>query len=331
MHTNSLPPSDRPEVDTAPSTAARRSNGTVNPAISDDLVKLLTEYRDTHDLTNAELGRQLAYSAASISQYLNKVYPGDITQFERRIADLLSNASRRIERGSRVVESEVTRRVCATLELIRKTNDVGILSGEAGEGKSSGLELYSMKNPLSIVITATAWASGPHDIERLIWEQVSHRGWSGTTSRGAFLAHSLRGSNRLLIIDNAHKLSRKALQWVFDFHDATKCGVVLVGNPEIIEKIEDSDQRFSRVGLNIELKVKDRTPLVRHLVSTIVADAPEELFPLAMKVAEERGHFRALEKQLQLSAELKNGNSRLTWTDAFQAAHTKLVRKYNLN
>jgi DNA transposition AAA+ family ATPase len=156
------------------------------------------------------------------------------------------------------------------------------------------------------------------------------------------MVNKLRGSDRLLIVDDAHKLTRPALQWFFDFHDATQVPVALVGTYELLDKLEDDTQRFSRVGYHEEIKhtdaggklVVDRA-LVKHLVKQLVPAAngeSESLCDLAEQVAEQHGHYRSVHKQLKLAIEIKAGSKAdITWVQAFRAAHTKLIRKYKLS
>jgi hypothetical protein len=64
----------------------------------------------------------------------------------------------------------------------------------------------------------------------------------------------LAGSNRLIIVDEAHKLSDNGLELVRELHDATGCPFLLFAINELWERIErsagpDSGQLFSRVDI----------------------------------------------------------------------------------
>ena len=57
---------------------------------------------------------------------------------------------------------------------------------------------------------------------------------------------------------------------------------------------------------------------------------------LCEQVAKEHGHYRSAHKQLKVAEELRCGSyqgkgKRLTYVEAFRAAHSMLVRNYNLN
>jgi len=123
-------------------------------------------------------------------------------------------------------------------------------------------------------------------------------------------------------------MTASARQWIFDFHDATGCPIALVGNPEVLSAIRENDQQFSRIGLRTEVKGDKASADVDRLISIHWPAAAESLNGAAIKVIKERGHLRALKKQLLLARDISpTFDSPL---EAFQAAHTKLVRDYAL-
>ncbi len=91
-------------------------------------------------LSNSHIGRAVGYSAAVISQYLapdgNK-YTGRIAELESRIRDWLRQRERERKLSVELIECEVANSVCAALDQVRRTNDVGLVYGDAGIGKTS--------------------------------------------------------------------------------------------------------------------------------------------------------------------------------------------------
>jgi hypothetical protein len=68
------------------------------------------------------------------------------------------------------------------------------------------------------------------------------------------------------------------------------------------------------------------------LIASFAPRSGEELIEACKHVAGEQGHYRAVRKQLMLTSAMmetvKPGE--ITWTDAFRAAHKKLIRGYDL-
>jgi DNA transposition AAA+ family ATPase len=110
------------------------------------------------------------------------------------------------------MECEVSRQIGSAIEAIRRTNDIGLILGDAGVGKTCALALYCEENPTCIMITIPEWAHDMRSVEGRIFAAIAHGDWDGRTKRGDYLAIRLKGSNRLIVVDNAHKLTRPALR-----------------------------------------------------------------------------------------------------------------------
>lgn len=297
----------------------------------------LLELRERTGLSNNQLARKIGCSPSIISQWLapegNK-YTGDIARWERSAEDFIRNDARRRSSGVETTDCDVATQMRSAFELIRKTNDVGLLLAESGYGKTRGLELYQAQNPTVIVFQVRSWAADKGSVEGVLFEAIGRAGYDGRTKRATFMSMKLTGSDRLLIVDDAHKLTRPALQWLFDFTDETQTPLALVGTFELEDKVADDAQRFSRIGLRVELVPTNVRDLIKHLIKSHapgLSAGQSDLVDLCEQVANEHGHFRAVHKQLKLMAELKEHSEKsVTWQEAFRQAHTQMVRRYKL-
>ncbi len=320
-----------------PPEAKEAAEEAVNPVLREQLTAL----REQPGWSNNQIAKRLGCNPSYVSQYISKgLCPGDLSSFERKVVDFLQNETRRRASGVETAVCNASGQVKTALEYIRKTNDVGAILGESGEGKTRGEELYIADNPTAIFYRTTVWSADKQSVESAMFELVGRAGYDGRTKRAFFIVDKMRGSDRLVIVDDAHKLTRPALQWWFDFHDATLCPVAFVGTYALLDKLEDDTQRFSRTGMQYEIKSQDDKgnlivdrPLIKHLIKQLVPDCNGELTDLAdlcEQVASNHGHYRSVHKQLKLSVEIKGGKTSLAWCKAFRSAHTMLVRNYKL-
>jgi len=331
MHNDSLPPSDRDELPEKP--AAKLFP--CNPVLRDRL----REMRDAEGSiwSNNKFATRLGISSAVISQYLNDdgcKYNGDIKTLERNIDDFLRNEERRRASGIDTTWCDAAEQMRKAFQYIRKTNDIGAIVAESGEGKSRGIELIREENPLAILFHVRAWSCDKNSLQSALWDVIPHNGYDSQTKRASFIVTSLRGSDRPLLVDDAHKLTRPALHLLFDLWDETNIPITLIGTADILPKLEDDSQRFSRVGLYFTVRpdTKKSRVLLEHMVTKLAPGANgdrEELLDLCEQVAKQAGHFRSVHKQLKLAAELRNGKD-AAWPKAFRAAHTLLKREYQL-
>lgn len=287
-------------------------------AASPSIRERLRELTDTAAgrFTIGQAARKTGWSPSVISQYLAGKYPGDNAKVERSLCDWFDAIERERQIGVAPVRSEATEQMAEALELIRSTNDAGVLFGDAGIGKSTGIALYMEDHPTSILITMSRWNRDQGSIERRLMEVLGKGDRKATETRGEYIVRRLTGSSRLIIVDNAHKATRPALEWLIDCHDATGCPLALVGNEEVTGKIDDNAQRHSRMLYRRRIdgmtRAKDKKPvfnprpLIRHIAREIVPDWPlGEVERHVEAVTESDGRFRNVTKLLKLGREFE--------------------------
>lgn len=287
--------------------------------------------RDQEGISTNRLARRLGYSPSVVSQWLNGAYKGDTGKIERRIEDWLSNFSRRRLVGVSLIPSEATRTVISALEAIRQTEDVGVIFGDAGIGKTSAIEMYLSENPLAISVSLDRRHGTAIQIERLLAEVVDPGGRKADTTRWSRLLEALSGSGRFLIVDNCHRATRSGLELLFDLHDKTGIPIAMVGNEEVLRLIDQSDQMSSRIGISQPVTMANPRPLVRHLVSEIAPGFSGRVEDLAEQVADGPGRIRAAKKEIALAGLIARRSSvPMSPEAAFAAAHVRLRRNYAL-
>lgn len=318
-----------PEKDTTTAPAAPQAS--YKKTYDAELRTRLVAYRVEHNLTNAQLGRELGgVGVTQVSKYLNGTPEGDVVRLEEAARELLRTASTRRRVAKGLFETDASTEINVTCELIRRTNDIGLIHGPAGAGKTKGIDLYCAANALTLHVTLSKWDSGPGGLEAAIAEQLDEKTRTRRERRSTWMRAQLKGSNRLLIIDNAHRLTRSALAWLFDFHDATQLPIALVGNPEVLELIKENDQQFSRIGVETPVEVESAEAFARNMLRLHCPEHTAELLKLATAVVRERGHGRALLKHLLLVPEFIDPAGGIDARKAFRLAHTRLVNSYSL-
>lgn len=290
-----------------------------------------------------DLARELDSNDSAVSRYLNGTPTGDVETLEQVIADVLESESRRRKQTHALFDNAISRAVAGNITLIRDTNDVGVIHGDAGIGKSSGAELYVRKHPAAKMITIIPEENRKsHILQKLLAGKIIRKPKHGRKpSRVEKVIERYRGSNIPLIIDNAHLCAVQALAFLIYFNDETGVPVILMGNSdELLGKLKNHDQLYSRIGSCWEVKLEQPSAdgkkavdctveITRRLLREMDPTCEEELLPLATVVAAEKGHFRSLRKQVALAREFRKGTG-LSWEAAFRAAHRKLVRNYEL-
>lgn len=322
---------DKP-LSTAPALALATRVKTFNEPLRQEL----DSYKQEMGITNGALSKQLGVSETAVVKYLGGKPEGDVARFEARADSLMRNQLIRQNSKATLTETNVTSAMIGHFQTTQKTNDVSLVVGPSGIGKSCGCAWHLHRNPIHILVQASVLQYSKQHVFAQVWKSAGPRSWKTKEgSQFSTLCKVLAGSDRQIIVDDAHRLTVSGLKAVFALHDATDCPVSLVAFEDDVEELVQQDgQLFSRIGLKTTLKLKSTTELATHLIAQFVPDSGEELLPLALQVIQEQGHGRALRKQLLLAREMKEaadgGRRRIDWVTAFRAAHTRLIRPYSL-
>ncbi|MCX6896299.1 MAG: ATP-binding protein [Verrucomicrobia bacterium] len=205
----------------------------------------------------------------------------------------------------------------------------------SGGGKTRGEELYLKENPLAIHFQVRSWNCDKNSVEGALFKAVGSAGYDNQTKRAEFLVSKLTGSDRLLVIGDAHKLTKAALQWVVDFWEATLIPIALVGTQQLHTLLMSDTQRFSRIQLWNEIKPSNPRTLITHLATSLMPELNGELetvCDLGEQIISHEGLYRAVYKQFKLAEEIRAGAKKpITATQAVRSAHTKLLRDWQLN
>ncbi|ODU24022.1 MAG: hypothetical protein ABS95_02520 [Verrucomicrobia bacterium SCN 57-15] len=283
---------------------AATNHKTFNP----ELLTRLKAYSDTNKLSLNQLGLQLAAHPSAISKYLNGKPEGDVNRLEASIEDLLKNASSRvIEKKEEFFHTNITDTIFTAFNTIRHDIDFGLLTGDAGIGKTTAIQMYLAKNPLAINVYLHARARNALSVERLIASEIDIARWDRRMPLFDFICQRLKGSNRLLIVDNGQRLSRGGLDLLFDLHDLAEIPVCILGNPEeLYPKISRNDQMFSRVGYKRDLNLIDNPLAPCKAMVEKYAPSFKNHFAIVAKTVNEKGHLRFLKKLLKKMEVLVN-------------------------
>jgi DNA transposition AAA+ family ATPase len=286
--------------------------------------------------SNNKIARKLGVNSSYVSQYCTgKEFNGDLVLFEKKLEDFFRNEARRRASGVETIATEETRAIGSALEILRKLNEIGCIVLPSGGSKTRGEELYIRDNPLAIHFQVRAWNCDKNSVEGALFKAVGTAGWDGQTKRAEFLVAKLTGSDRLLIIGDAHKLTKAALQWVVDFWEATLIPIALVGTHALHDLLMSDTQRFSRIQLWNEIDPANPRPLITHLATSLMPELNGELEPvcdLGEQIAAHEGLYRAVYKQFKLAQEIRaSAKKPITAVQAVRSAHTKLLRDWSLS
>lgn len=214
----------------------------------------IVAYRDGMGKSQSEIAKELGVSAGLLSAFIGGTYKTPHTLIPKIEALLSKNESRKLApKAPPFAVTTVSKMVMDAIEYCHLQGKIGVIYGDAGIGKTMAIAEYCEKNPSSIWITispAFATMSGVNDLlsEKVgVREKNARRVYSELVSR-------LKGSGRIIIIDEAQHLTKKTLEHLRSISDEAGIGICLIGNEEVYSRLKgtgkaDFAQIFSRIGI----------------------------------------------------------------------------------
>lgn len=307
-----------------------------------DLIIALRTYQRAQGLTDSTkdldvLARRMGTSQTYLFRYLRGDFRGDLARFESRIRSFLDGDEvERAETNTTIISQDfIIGGMNSFLRQVKAHGFVGIGHGPAGRGKTFAAKLYAAQHSTTtIYLHVSVWQAGRHDITRAIARAMQLTRPAKGQSLDDALVAKLVGSDRLIIIDNAHRLTEGARRWLADFWDIAQVPIALIGNPEIEQQWARNDQHGSRVGLHrdvtLDLVRSERCTAkatAGHLLRLHLpeaADVPEVVADAAQAI-QAFGGCRSVTMRARLAKNILSGGRVQDPSEAWHLAKTQLI------
>ncbi|EBF8755913.1 ATPase [Salmonella enterica] len=224
-----------------------------------DIITQLKDVMDAHGYSQGQVARAIGRSSATMNQYVQGKYNGDIADMEERIGHFLRRVREKqnaLRIDERFVSTPTASKGLEVLSYAHLESEICVLYGAAGLGKTMILKEYARRDSNVIFIEAD-----PGFTARTLLEELCGR--LRLNKNGNIHAlievcvEKLKDSGRLLVIDEAELLPYRALEVIRRLHDKAGIGVVLAGMPRLIVNLKgkrgEYAQLYSRVALALDL------------------------------------------------------------------------------
>ena len=217
-------------------------------------------FLDATGWPQTRLAKSAGISTSALSQFMSHQYPGDTDRVKVKVEAILN---REEEKSALTVDSKsfidttISRRVFDIARACHLFQEIGVCYSQAGLGKTESAREYASRNNDAILIEAD-----PGYTAKVLFQEL--RDIVGGTSRlnlhSMFVdcCEKLKGSGRLLMIDEAEQLPYRALEMLRRLHDKTQIGILLLGMPKLLGNLRgiksEYAQLYSRVGMAVKLQ-----------------------------------------------------------------------------
>lgn len=230
--------------------------------ISEQRERLQSHIDDPDNRVSANaISRSLGVSSAQLSQFLNEKYTGDNLGLAEKIESFLKRQNERVDYTEILtdpLDTKNVRRVQNVLRICHVEGEMGVITGDAGLSKTTGLKKYTSENPGGVIMIEVI----PGTTSKTLMTEIHKAcGLSGEGIQWHMfheVVEKLNKSDRLIIIDEAEHLPTSALELARRIHDKAGIGIVFVGLPRLLSNLRGKKSEFrqlySRIGIKAELK-----------------------------------------------------------------------------
>lgn len=218
-----------------------------------DKAAAIAKWLDEHKQSKAWLSRKSNIPNGTLSQILAGKYVSSPTRQLNQMQAVLEVEGERLQDGTPgYVKGSVHKLLSVVCDRTRKHQNFGVITGYVGVGKSRFLEEYAKAAPMTLLIEVSPNMT-PGVLMTELLQQLNNAIPVGLDRKFRELVRVLKGTNYLVIADEAEKMSTGALEYLRRIRDMAQIGVVLAGTEKLTGLIKPEhgqfDQIRSRVGM----------------------------------------------------------------------------------
>lgn len=224
-----------------------------------NVITQLKDVMDTHGYSQGQVARAIGRSVTAMNLYVQGKYNGDIADMEERIGNFIRRVREKqnaLRIDERFVSTPTARKGLEVLAYAHQECEICVLYGAAGLGKTMTLKEYARRDDAVIFIEADPGYTARTLLEELCGRLKQNKNGNIHTLID-LCVEKLKGTGRLLIIDEAELLPYRALEVIRRLHDKAGIGVVMAGMPRLITNLKgkrgEFAQLYSRVALALDM------------------------------------------------------------------------------
>lgn len=287
-------------------------------------------------INERNIAKESGVNASALNQFLNRTKSK--TRFDTvhdRLQTWYDTFQRRLEAekelpdGPGFIHTNAAERIENAITYAHMANDISLIYGGAGVGKTETFREYVRNNSGVCLATMTAVHSTLKASMAEIGKCLGVKHAKDNASLFDQICEQLKAKRGLLIIDEAQHLHIRSLDQLRQIHDATGCGLVLAGNEQVYSNItggnraEYLDRLYSRVGMRT--RIQGVIPGDAEKIASAWGITDEAIISIIIDISRRPGALRTVHKTIKYAC-LLSGN-RKPQTKHIRAAYKRLTEE----
>lgn len=218
-----------------------------------DKAKAVMAWLREHEQNRAWLARKVRMSGSTLSQVLNGKYPSSPSSYLDQMLAVLQLETERLGDGpAGYVEGSVHKLVFVVCDRTRKHRTMGVVVGHVGVGKTRTLREHQVRRPQTLMVEANPLMM-PGSMMTELLEKLGTSVPHGLDSKFQALVAALKGTNYLLLVDEAENMSGQALHYLRRIRDKAEVGIVLAGTPKLHTILNPEHGQFEQIRSRVSM------------------------------------------------------------------------------
>lgn len=316
---------------------------------NEDLRKRLVRWRDTNGQPSlSTMAKMLDSNPSQLSRYLQGQPLGDVPKLEDAILSMLSRPASSAPQGA-IAHTSLVRQVSNAAACAIATRLPCLIYAPPGMGLTTAIQVYADADPLAIVLRPTSGRGGSRFLERSLYARLSTRGGVPKgMDRWDWIVQELTGAGRLIIVDDAWRLTKAGESWLFDLGEAAGCPLLLCDKAD--RDLADASARATVAAATTSRFLRRHSDFAHRLAlcrpgtldkpETVAVEIAGQIWdrgdvqPMARSlgvIAQGHGHIRALVAQLAIVRDMVSRSANPpTLSQALAKSHLLMHREYSL-
>ncbi|MCU7371588.1 AAA family ATPase [Paucibacter sp. O1-1] len=236
------------------------------------------------EMTRAWLSRKTRIPSGTVSQILSGKYVSSPT---RQLQDMLAALKVEEERASEGTSGYFKGSVHGLMEVVcdrtRLHQSFGVITGFVGIGKTRFCKEYRVTHPQTILVEASPNMT-PGVLLCELLGQLNTPAPAGLDRKFREVVRVLRGTNYLIIVDEAEKCSGIALDYLRRIRDMGLVGVVLTGTEKLRNLIQPEHGQFDQIRSRVSMWPKTIERITRDDADEMAREALSDAGDLSDEV-----------------------------------------------
>jgi DNA transposition AAA+ family ATPase len=305
--------------------------------VAEDFERFLQATGLSLDKVSKSLGS--GYSASVLSTFKSigpdgrTKYTGNVDKVARAVNGYMERYAQQQEayRPEGFVRTEAAVRMLTVVQQAQRLRAMGLITSDPGRGKTMVLKAAQAIYHGAIYIRVRRKRRTDAGLIRALHDEMRLRAKGTGYDMEQKIIETLGGTDRMLLIDEAHQLTKSALEFIRDINDECEIPIVLAGTRDLEQNTQDQGVFFgqfaSRVALRYDVNDSARSgkggapsdPTINKPIHTVkeilelfqgsklrlTDDGRDFLFQLAN--LEGRGGLRLVRQVLSIAIPYANG------------------------